>query len=78
MPKIPIIAISPVTGPISSLIISPRDLPLRLIEANKMTKSCTAPATTTPTIIHIVPGKYPICAAKIGPTKGPAPAIAAK
>ena len=24
----------------------------------------------------MVPGKYPICAAKIGPTKGPAPAIA--
>ena len=40
-----------------------------------MTKSWTAPATTTPTIIQMVPGKYPICLLK-SVLKGPAPAIA--
>ena len=40
--------------------------------------SWTAPANTEPIKIHRVPGKYPNCAAITGPTKGPAPAIAAK
>ena len=78
MPKIPIIAILPTPLPSSNLIISPSDFPLRRIETNNTVKSCTAPANTTPTTIQIILGKYPICAARIGPTRGPAPAIAAK
>jgi hypothetical protein len=40
--------------------------------------SCTAPAKTPPIKIQRKPGRYPNCAAKTGPIKGPAPAIAAK
>ena len=47
----------PVTGPVSSLAIWPSDLPSRRIEANRMTKSCTAPASTTPITIQMVPGR---------------------
>ena len=74
----PTIAIVPVVLPISSLMISPRDRPLRLVEIKSTVKSCTAPASTTPTSSQIILGKYPICAASMGPTSGPAPAIAAK
>jgi hypothetical protein len=71
-------AAAPPTGPISSRAICPNDLPSRRKEKNRIVISCTAPARTTPTIIQIVPGKNPICAASTGPTSGPAPAIAAK
>ena len=74
----PISAATPPTGPISSRAICPRLLPSRRIDRNKMIMSCTAPARMTPTMIQIVPGRYPICAARTGPTSGPAPAIAAK
>ena len=47
----------PVTGPVSSLAICPSDLPSRRIEANRITKSWTAPARTTPNTIQIVPGR---------------------
>ena len=69
---------SPAILLISSRTISAIDLPSYRIEANKMTISWTAPASTEPIKIHKVPGKYPNCAAMTGPTKGPAPAIAAK
>ena len=71
-------ATQPAKGLISSLAICPSDLPLRRIEAKRITKSCTAPASTTPTMIQRVPGRKPNCAASTGPTSGPAPAIAAK
>ena len=71
-------ASDPGTGPSSILIIWPNDLPSRLTDTNRTMKSCTAPATTTPTRIHNVPGRKPICAANTGPTNGPAPAMAAK
>ncbi len=50
-------AASPVTGPISSLAIWPSDLPSRRIEPKRMTKSWTAPASTTPKTIQSVPGR---------------------
>ena len=50
-------ASSPVTYPVSSLAIWPSDLPSRRIEPNRMMKSCTAPASTTPNTIQIVPGR---------------------
>ena len=78
MASTPTSASEPGTGPSSILIISPSDLPSRRTDANSTTKSWTAPATTTPASIHSVPGRKPICAASTGPTKGPAPAIAAK
>ena len=56
MKKIPIIAMPPVSLPISSLIISPRLLPRRVDSTSTM-KSCTAPASTTPTKSQIVPGR---------------------
>ncbi len=62
----------------SSRAICPIDLPSRRIEQNKMMKSCTHPAHAAPAISHSVPGKYPNCAASVGPTSGPGPAIAAK
>jgi len=43
-----------------------------------ITMSCTAPAKTPPIKIQRKPGRYPNCAAKTGPIKGPAPTIAAK
>ncbi len=47
----------PVNGPISSFAIWPSDLPSRRTEPARMTKSCTAPARTTPTTIQMVPGR---------------------
>jgi len=61
--KTPINAAIPPATPISSRTIWPRLLPLRRIEKNITIMSCTAPAKMTPTIIQIVPGRYPICAA---------------
>ena len=40
--------------------------------------SCTAPARTLPMSSHRNPGAQPNCAARTGPTSGPAPAMAAK
>ena len=69
--KQPNSAIVPGTGPISSLIISPRDAPLRREEINSTIKSCTAPASTTPASSHSVPGGSPSARARTGPTSGP-------
>ena len=55
--KMPIEAITPATGPSSCLTISPKDLPSRRMETNSTTISCTAPANTTPKMIHKVPGR---------------------
>ncbi len=55
--RIATIANSPVTGPISSLAICPSDFPFRRIEPNRMTKSCTAPPSTTPNTIQMVEGR---------------------
>ena len=71
-------ATKPPSFPISSRAICPSDLPSRRMEANRMTKSCTAPPKTPPIMIQRVPGKYPNCAASTGPTSGPGPAMAAK
>lgn len=68
----------PPTGPISSRAIWPSERPLRRVEKNSVTMSWTAPMKMTPTTSQIVPGRYPICAASTGPTRGPAPAMAAK
>ena len=37
--------------------IWPSDLPSRRIDAHRITKSCTAPPSTTPTMSQIVPGQ---------------------
>ena len=50
-------ATKPPTLPISSRAIWPSDLPSRRMEANRMTKSCTAPPNTAPMMIHSVPGR---------------------
>ena len=50
-------AAAPPTGPISSLAIWPRDLPFLLMEKKSVVMSWTAPASMTPTMIQIVPGK---------------------
>ena len=50
-------AMDPGTGPISCLIISPSEAPLRREEINSTIKSCTAPASTTPASSHRVPGR---------------------
>ena len=39
----------------------------------RITKSCTAPPSATPTMIQITPGRKPNCAASVGPTSGPGP-----
>src|SRR5436190_18983827 len=50
-------AMNPPRFPTSSRAISPNDFPLRRIEQNKITKSCTHPANAAPAINHNVPGK---------------------
>ncbi len=50
-------ATSPPTLPISSRAIWPSDLPSRRSEANRITKSCTAPPSTAPAMIQSVPGR---------------------
>ncbi len=57
MAKTAMSAAVPPTRPISSRTIWPRLLPLRRIEKNRTTMSCTAPAKMTPTTIQIVPGR---------------------
>ncbi len=71
-------AIVPATGPISARTMSPSERPSRRVERNRTVMSWTAPANTAPASIQSVPGKYPIWAASTGPTRGPAPAMAAK
>ncbi len=78
MPSTATSAVSPATGPISSLAIWPSDRPSRRVDAARMTMSCTAPPSATPTMIQSAPGRNPNCAASVGPTSGPGPAIAAK
>ena len=54
------IAITPMTPAAvfnSSRTICASDLPSRRMEAKRMTKSCTAPPSTTPMRIHNVPGR---------------------
>jgi hypothetical protein len=72
------IPVTPAVLLISSFAIWPRDLPSRRSEQNRIVKSCTAPANTTPITSQIVPGRKPNWAASTGPTSGPAPAMAAK
>ncbi len=72
------IAMVPATLLTSSRTISANDLPSRRTDANRMTKSCTAPPSSAPIRIHNVPGRYPNCAASTGPTKGPGPLMEAK
>ncbi len=50
-------AANPPTLPISSRAICPSDLPSRRMEAKRITKSCTAPPSTAPMMIHRVPGR---------------------
>lgn len=57
MAKTPMSAAAPPTGPISSRAIWPRLLPLRRMEKNRITMSCTAPAKITPATIQMVPGR---------------------
>ena len=57
MARMASMAAIPVTGPISSLAIWPSDLPSRRSEATRMTRSCTAPPSTTPKTIHKSPGR---------------------
>lgn len=71
-------AVSPAAGEISSLAIWPSDLPFRRREQHRMVRSCTAPPSTTPITSQSVPGRKPNWAASTGPTRGPAPAMAAK
>ena len=78
MPRMETSAVAPATVPISSLAICPSDLPSRRIDAQRITKSCTAPPSTTPTRIQRAPGRKPNWAASVGPTSGPGPAMAAK
>ena len=73
-----IIATSPAKGLISVRATSASDLPLCRAEATSTVKSCTAPASTAPVTSQISPGANPNCAASVGPTSGPAPAMAAK
>ena len=70
--------LGPVMTPSSSCAISGSDRPLRRIEATRMMKSCTAPANTAPITSQRKPGRKPNCAASTGPSRGPAPAMAAK
>src|ERR1700676_5357329 len=71
-----------VTSPVNVLTsvraTSASDRPLCRTDATITIKSCTHPATTAPIKIQTKPGAKPNCAANVGPTRGPAPAMAAK
>ncbi len=54
-PKAPSITIIPAKVPSSCLAISPSDRPSRRVEINSTRKSCTAPASTTPTSSQYCP-----------------------
>jgi len=72
------VAAIPAKGPTSVRAMSASDFPLWRTEATRTTKSCTQPASTAPKRIQMKPGAKPNCAARVGPTSGPAPAMAAK
>ena len=55
--SVPINAAKPPMGPSSSRAILPKLLPLRRVDKNMITISCTQPPITAPTNIHNVPGK---------------------
>ena len=55
--RVPISAENPPNGPSSSRAIWPRLLPLRRVERNRITMSCTQPPSTEPTSSHSVPGR---------------------
>ena len=55
--KAPNSAMVPGTWPISSRTRSPSERPLRRLEMNSTMKSCTAPASTTPTTSQSRPGR---------------------
>ena len=59
-PNAPSMVMTPAKEPSSCLAISPSERPSRRVEINSTKKSCTAPASMTPTKIQIVPGKKPI------------------
>ncbi len=50
-------AAMPPMGPSSSRAIWPSERPLRRVEKNRITKSCTQPPSTAPIRIHNVPGR---------------------
>ncbi len=76
--RIATIATIPGSTPSSSRTSSASERPPRRMEAVRMTKSCTAPASTTPASSQRKPGAKPNCAASVGPMSGPEPLIAAK
>ncbi len=55
--RIATIPVNPATRLISSFAIWPSDFPSRRSEQQRIVKSCTAPASTTPMTIQIVPGR---------------------
>ena len=55
--KVATSAITPAVAPISSFTSSPSERPSRRVETNSTIKSCTAPASTTPARIQIIPGR---------------------
>ena len=57
MARIAAMPMTPAVVCSSSFTIWASDLPSRRIEQNRMTKSCTAPPSTTPIKIHNAPGK---------------------
>ena len=57
MPRMAIMAMVPAGPPTSSRTISARDLPSRRTDANRMTKSCTAPPRSAPMSNQSVPGR---------------------
>ena len=73
-----IMATSPANGLISVRAISASDRPLWRTDATRTVKSWTQPASTAPINSHRKPGANPNWAASVGPTSGPAPAMAAK
>jgi hypothetical protein len=55
--RMPTDATVPANGPISARIMSPSERPSRRVERNRITQSCTAPASTTPAISQSMPGR---------------------
>jgi hypothetical protein len=78
MKRIAAVAALCATGPISRRDISESEAALWRTDANRMMKSWTAPPRAAPNRIQRAPGRYPNCAARTGPMRGPDAEIAAK
>src|ERR1041385_5841645 len=78
MNRVAMEVVRPDRGPMLARAILGSERPFWRTDAQRMTKSWTAPAMQAPMTIQMKPGRKPHCEARTGPISGPGPAMAAK